>query len=118
MLIVVVTVMAYSYGDDTVTAGGVVSPEATSDHEEKEQCIKMHEIIAQYKLDGEFRYGLKLTLSNQSCKHARKSGIPWANCRIYTRMGEEWSTVSFPCSVVCQLYSSGTPLCLVSAATR
>ena len=38
-------------------AGGVVSPEATSDHEEKEQCIKMHEIIAQYKLEREFRYG-------------------------------------------------------------
>ena len=68
--------MAYSYGDETVTAGGVVSPEATSDHEEKEQCIKMHEIIAQYKLDGEFRYGLKLTLGNQSCKHARSIRNP------------------------------------------
>ncbi len=41
---------------DPVNAGGVVSPEDTTDHEEKEQCIKMHEIINQYNLDGEFRY--------------------------------------------------------------
>ena len=33
----------------------MVTPEATTDHEEKEQCEKMHEIITQYKLDGEFR---------------------------------------------------------------
>ena len=33
-----------------------MSPENTSDHEEKEQCIKMHEIIAEHHLDGEFRY--------------------------------------------------------------
>lgn len=41
---------------DRVNAGGVVSPEDTTDHEEKEQCIKMHEIVNQYNLDGEFRY--------------------------------------------------------------
>ncbi len=41
---------------EPVNAGGVVSPEDTTDHEEKEQCIKMHEIINQYNLDGEFRY--------------------------------------------------------------
>lgn len=33
-----------------------MSQEATTDHEEKEQCVKMHEIISEYKLDGEFRY--------------------------------------------------------------
>lgn len=33
-----------------------MSPEATTDHEEKEQCVKMQEIITEYKLDGEFRY--------------------------------------------------------------
>lgn len=44
-------------------AGGVVSPENTTDHEEKEQCIKMHEIIAEHKLEGEFRYFWGGTLS-------------------------------------------------------
>ncbi|DBB12256.1 hypothetical protein WJX82_005134 [Trebouxia sp. C0006] len=39
-----------------VIVGGVVSPEDTTDHEEKEQCIKMHEIINRYNLDGEFRW--------------------------------------------------------------
>ena len=38
-----------------LSAGGVVTPEATTDHEEKEQCVKMQDIITQYKLDGEFR---------------------------------------------------------------
>ncbi len=38
-----------------VCVGGVVSSDATTDHEEKEQCIKMHELITQYSLDGEFR---------------------------------------------------------------
>lgn len=37
-------------------SGGVVSPENTSDHEEKEQCIKMHEIIGEHNLEGEFRW--------------------------------------------------------------
>ena len=37
----------------------MVDPEQTSDHEEKEQCSKMHDLIKQYKLDGEFRYGAK-----------------------------------------------------------
>lgn len=37
-----------------------MSPEDTNDHEEKEQCIKMHEIIGQYKLDREFRYTTSL----------------------------------------------------------
>lgn len=39
-------------------AGGVVDPEQTTDHEEQEQCSKMHDIIKQYKLDGEFRSAL------------------------------------------------------------
>lgn len=38
-----------------------MSPESTTDHEEKEQCTRMHEIIAEYKLDGEFRYTLSRT---------------------------------------------------------
>lgn len=50
---------------DPVNAGGVVSPEDTTDHEEKEQCIKMHEIINQYNLDGEFRYD---SFTHMSCQ--------------------------------------------------
>ncbi len=50
---------------DPVITGGVVSPEDTTDHEEKEQCIKMHEIINQYNLDGEFRYD---SFTRMSCQ--------------------------------------------------
>lgn len=50
-----------------VCAGGVVNPDQTTDHEEKEQCSKMHDIIKQYKLDGEFRSALNiLSLSGLS----------------------------------------------------
>jgi len=54
-------VMVYNH----VNAGGVVSPEDTTDHEDKEQCIKMHEIINQYNLDGEFRYD---SITHMSCQ--------------------------------------------------
>lgn len=39
-----------------VIVGGVVSPDSTTDHEEKEQCTRMHEIITEYNLDGELRW--------------------------------------------------------------
>jgi sucrose synthase len=39
-----------------VIVGGTVDPSSTNDHEEKEQCEKMHAIIKQYGLDGEFRW--------------------------------------------------------------
>jgi len=41
-----------------VIVGGIVDPDLTSDREEKEQCLKMHNIIEQYGLQGEFRQAL------------------------------------------------------------
>ncbi|CAL5226213.1 g9052 [Coccomyxa viridis] len=39
-----------------VIVGGIVDPSQTTDKEEKDQCNKMHNIIKEYKLDGEFRW--------------------------------------------------------------
>ena len=46
--------------------GGTVDSSSTNDHEEKEQCERMHEIIKQYGLDGEFR----CACSWHTCMHA------------------------------------------------
>ena len=60
-------------------SGGVVSPEDTDDHEEKEQCIKMHEIIGQYKLDGEFRSVIVCSQASLLVAYAR-SDVDWRKC--------------------------------------
>eukprot|EP00884_Botryococcus_braunii_P012793 jgi/Botrbrau1/21514/Bobra.174_2s0018.2 len=39
-----------------VIVGGVVDPQASHDKEEKECCLKMHEVIEKYNLDGQFRW--------------------------------------------------------------
>jgi sucrose synthase len=38
-----------------VIVGGLVDPDQSNDREEKEECLKMHAIIKEHKLDGEFR---------------------------------------------------------------
>ncbi|KAK9808274.1 hypothetical protein WJX73_006327 [Symbiochloris irregularis] len=39
-----------------VIVGGIVDPEVSNDHEEKAQCEKMHALIKEHKLEGEFRW--------------------------------------------------------------
>jgi hypothetical protein len=35
---------------DLVVVGGVIDPEDTGDREERDECVKMHQMIKDYKL--------------------------------------------------------------------
>jgi hypothetical protein len=48
-----------------VVVGGIVDPANSNDREEKDQCIKMHEILKQFKLEGQVR------------GHRRVGARPW-----------------------------------------
>jgi sucrose synthase len=39
-----------------VIVGGIVDPNQSSDREEREQCVRMHHIIKEHKLDGQVRW--------------------------------------------------------------
>lgn len=55
-----------------VIVGGIVDPEQSNDREEKDECRKMHDLIEQHNMQGDFRCGL------EHCSHAMViSSVGW-----------------------------------------